>query len=216
MRSLAIETSRSTYTVTLTDGDRRSTDRTSRFDEDFDGIAGLVRRVLHSQGRTAADLDALAVNAGPGNLTSVRAGLSYANGLSFAAGTPLHFTNTLQILAFSARERTGGDLPTLAAHPARGAHSSVAYVGLFLPDGDPRVGFGPMEDLVPRLAAGLPELVTAGAARDRVPALAPGTRVHDSGLDAATSEGLAAMLLAAGVGLLVLRSSTDLEELRTG
>ncbi|NHC13385.1 tRNA (adenosine(37)-N6)-threonylcarbamoyltransferase complex dimerization subunit type 1 TsaB [Motilibacter deserti] len=190
--SLAVETSRSTYSVTLTRGGERSSDRTSRFDADFDGIAGLVRRVLAAADCPVSDVEAIAVNSGPGNLTSVRAGLSYVNGLSFATGAPVHYASTLEVLAFLAEGEAAGR-PVLVAHPARGAQSSISYLGLFGAQGAPSFWFGPVEEAAERLA-GLPEVVVAGANRRYALGGLAGLALHDSGVDAASSDGLAAML----------------------
>nr|WP_231126533.1 hypothetical protein [Motilibacter aurantiacus] len=168
------------------------TDSTSRFDADFDGISGLVRRVLAAAGCPVAEVDAIAVNAGPGNLTSVRAGLSYVNGLAFATGIAVHHASTLEVLAFLAADVAAGR-PVLAAHPARGAQSPVSYLGLFTPGAAPELWFGPVEQAVERLA-GITELVVAGANRRFALEGLDGPALHDSGVDAPTSEGLAAML----------------------
>jgi tRNA threonylcarbamoyladenosine biosynthesis protein TsaB len=64
------------------------------------------------EGRAYADLDAIAVSAGPGGYTSLRVGASVAKGLCFALDKPLIAINTLEALARA----------SFVAYPTKGVH----------------------------------------------------------------------------------------------
>lgn len=59
----------------------------------------MIENLLRISGRSAADLDALAVNAGPGSFTGVRIGVSAVKGLAFTAGLPCVPVSTLLSMA---------------------------------------------------------------------------------------------------------------------
>ena len=52
-------------------------------------LAPAVRRLLDGAGRRLADLDGIALSAGPGSYTGLRVGMSYAKGLAFGTGLPV-------------------------------------------------------------------------------------------------------------------------------
>ena len=59
----------------------------------------LVELLLKNIGMSVADLDAVAVSAGPGSFTGVRIGVSAAKGLAWAADKPCAAVSTLAALA---------------------------------------------------------------------------------------------------------------------
>ena len=65
-------------------------------------LAPYLQEVLQEAGLRAADLDAVAVSAGPGSYTGLRVGVSTAKGFCFGCGKPLIGVDTLRILALQA------------------------------------------------------------------------------------------------------------------
>jgi len=64
-----------------------------------------IRRLLTETGYRPADLLAVAVTAGPGSYTGLRVGMAAAKGFCYALGIPLIAENTLNMMAFAAREQ---------------------------------------------------------------------------------------------------------------
>ena len=59
----------------------------------------IVEHILKNTGLTVADMDAIAVAAGPGSFTGIRIGVSAAKGLAFAADKPAAGVSTLAAMA---------------------------------------------------------------------------------------------------------------------
>jgi tRNA threonylcarbamoyladenosine biosynthesis protein TsaB len=64
-----------------------------------------IARLLEETGHRARDLQAVAVSAGPGSYTGLRVGMAAAKGLCYALDIPLIAENTLNVMAFAAREQ---------------------------------------------------------------------------------------------------------------
>lgn len=62
----------------------------------------IVEHILQNTGLTMADVDAVAVAAGPGSFTGIRIGVSAAKGLAFAADKPAIAVSTLAAMARNA------------------------------------------------------------------------------------------------------------------
>lgn len=71
-------------------------------------LVPLIRAAFAQTPHDLPDLAAVAVGAGPGSYTALRAGLSAAKGLCLARGLPLIQVSTLRALATGARARLGG------------------------------------------------------------------------------------------------------------
>lgn len=63
----------------------------------------LMDGMLHNAGLTAADMDLIAVAAGPGSFTGLRIGVSAAKGLAWALDLPCCGVSTLEAMAENAR-----------------------------------------------------------------------------------------------------------------
>lgn len=59
----------------------------------------IVEHIMQNTGLTMADIDAVAVAAGPGSFTGIRIGVSAAKGLAFAADKPVVGVSTLAAMA---------------------------------------------------------------------------------------------------------------------
>lgn len=76
-------------------------------------LDGIVERALSEAKTTLADLDAIAVTAGPGLIGGVTVGLSLAKGLALASGKPLIALNHLEGHALTVRLTHGVPFPYL-------------------------------------------------------------------------------------------------------
>lgn len=66
----------------------------------------FVKEIMQQQGITPADLDAVAVSAGPGSYTGLRVGVATAKGLCYTWEKPLIAVSTLQMMAQGVLSRT--------------------------------------------------------------------------------------------------------------
>lgn len=64
-------------------------------------ILSLIDELLAEASIAKQDIDAIAVNHGPGSFTGIRVGVSTAQGLGYALGVPVYGVSSLQILALS-------------------------------------------------------------------------------------------------------------------
>ncbi|MDT0631865.1 tRNA (adenosine(37)-N6)-threonylcarbamoyltransferase complex dimerization subunit type 1 TsaB [Rubrivirga sp. S365] len=129
MLTLGIETAADVCAVALLDGDDllvRSAVHVPR--AHGRRLAPLVAEALAHAGRDAADLDLVAVSAGPGSYTGLRIGMSTAKGLCLSTGAGLAAVPTLRALA----DGVGGAV--VVALPSR---RGEVYAALY--DGDAEV-----------------------------------------------------------------------------
>jgi tRNA threonylcarbamoyladenosine biosynthesis protein TsaB len=75
----------------------------------------MLDRLLNASHLTLADLDLIAVTAGPGSFTSVRIGLATAQGLAFVHKTPLVALDSLRVLASQPESENAAVMPMLDA-----------------------------------------------------------------------------------------------------
>jgi tRNA threonylcarbamoyladenosine biosynthesis protein TsaB len=177
--SMAVETTTVTYGVAVFTGREVHAHRTVRRDDPaFDSIGALAAAVLADTGHAFTALGLLAVNAGPGNLTSVRAGIAYVNGLAFSVGAEVVSVDALTLLAREVSPEL--DEPVLCLRNAGTGH---AYAGLFRAGQEPVLRHGQLDAVVRELAGSLPSLYVAGVFRAEARALLPDAVVKDSGTD---------------------------------
>ncbi len=67
-----------------------------------------IQRLMGETGLRPGDLQAVAVTAGPGSYTGLRVGMAAAKGFCYALDIPLIAENTLNMMAFAAREQLPG------------------------------------------------------------------------------------------------------------
>jgi len=138
-----------------------------------EALMPLIARVMRQSGLGFADLDRIAVTAGPGSFTGLRVGLSAARGLALAAGKPAVGLTTLTAYAAPVVAQNA-EPPVISAIDAR--HGQV-YFQVVRGDGSPliRPRVAPIEEALAAARFGAPHLV-GNAARilaDRWPADAP-------------------------------------------
>jgi len=167
-----------TGTVGIGAGDGTVAHQASRRDEPgFAGLGGLVDRALAELGGAVADVSRLAVDIGPGNLSSVRAAAAYVNGLAFSLGLEIFCVSSLELLATQYSQQ--GSLPVLCMRKASGGN---AYLGLYRGAEPVWLAFGQLGPTVVALCGSLPELAVAGGPADTVAKVLPETHVADTGL----------------------------------
>lgn len=143
---LAIETSSAVGSIAL-EVDGQVAERTIATPrEQTERVLGLIDELLAAAGIALTALDAIVFGRGPGSFTGLRVAAAVAQGLGFAAGTPLVPVSSLAALA-----QRGFD----TAHPARGREAPLEALCLV----DARMG--ELYSACFRLRGGTPEIQSA-------------------------------------------------------
>lgn len=108
MKILGIDTSAKTSSVGICDDDKI-------VDELFldkglthsETILPMIDEILTRNGITLDDIDALAVNNGPGSFTGIRIGVAVVKGLAFEKNIPCYEVSTLDSIAFNCKDKNG-------------------------------------------------------------------------------------------------------------
>lgn len=105
MKVLGIDTASGFASIALLDGDLVLADTRSDTAGHRADLLVLVDEVCTRAGITAAQLDGIAIGAGPGSFTGLRIGMATAKGIAFAAQRPLWAVSSLAALAHAELER---------------------------------------------------------------------------------------------------------------
>lgn len=135
MRILALDTSTRTASVAVLGG-LREVEIDHAVGSHSDDLIALVDRALSDAGLRLADLDAVAVGAGPGSFTGLRIAMATGKGLCFASGLPLWTASSLAALALDAADTlAAADPPEDPAGalfvPLCDARRDEVFIGLY-------------------------------------------------------------------------------------
>ncbi|MEO7265680.1 MAG: tRNA (adenosine(37)-N6)-threonylcarbamoyltransferase complex dimerization subunit type 1 TsaB [Ferruginibacter sp.] len=93
-------------------------------------LHGAIQEILKVSSITINELDAIAVNEGPGSYTGLRVGMASAKGLCFALNKPLITVNSLELLATAVAAEIGKDSDSLIC-PMIDARRMEVFTALF-------------------------------------------------------------------------------------
>lgn len=93
-------------------------------------VLQLVELMLAAASITLADVDGLAIGAGPGSFTGLRIGMSTAKGLAFATGKPLWAVSSLAALALDIDRMDDID-PGAVVVPLMDARRGEVFAGFY-------------------------------------------------------------------------------------
>jgi tRNA threonylcarbamoyladenosine biosynthesis protein TsaB len=144
----------------------------------FQSIGELTASLVAGIGAKLADISRVGLDVGPGSLSSVRAGVAYANGLAFSLGVPIYSLSSLELMA--AEALTSHDLPVICM---RKSQAGNIYAGLFSKYRPPTLRYGQLSRTIAELAGDAQEICVAGAYSSAVGDVLPQTRVHVTGID---------------------------------
>ncbi len=100
MKRLGMDTSTRACSVAVSDGAVVLAEITiAGRDRPSDQLMTSVQQVLAAAGLTLADLDGVAVSAGPGSFTGLRVGVTAAKTLAYTLGKPVTAVSSLDVLA---------------------------------------------------------------------------------------------------------------------
>ncbi|RMH42059.1 MAG: tRNA (adenosine(37)-N6)-threonylcarbamoyltransferase complex dimerization subunit type 1 TsaB [Deltaproteobacteria bacterium] len=201
MKLLAIDTSTWTTSVAVVCPAGVVVQRERAVDTHSDVLLALVDDALHAAGMTPADLDGVAVGAGPGSFTGLRIGMATAKGLCFALGVPLWTVSSLAALA-----RDAGPHPGRTVIAALDAKKSEVFAAAYAV-GDDRVPHALSDEVVCR-----PRGLAAALGNPAAPVVV-GTAVAAypdafAGWDARVAPAARATPSAESVGMLALCGAT--------
>lgn len=134
---LALDTSTSSMTVALADGDAVLAERKVKAQRDHSvRLLPEIEELVRSVGMRPRDVRAIAVGRGPGSYTGVRIGVTAAKTFAWALGIPLYAVSTLEALALGGwREASGGGAVgagrSVWVVPALDGRRGQAYTSLF-------------------------------------------------------------------------------------
>jgi tRNA threonylcarbamoyladenosine biosynthesis protein TsaB len=166
VRLLGIDTATATAGIAIVDEDGRvlAEARHATAGRGADLLVA-IDQVCRAAGVAPAELDAIAIGAGPGSFTGLRIGMATAKGIAFAAGRPLWAVSSLAALAADAIEELADQLLLVHADGVICAALDARRGELFAGCYRHGVPLGPERVMPPgELAAWVTELAGAGAA----------------------------------------------------
>jgi tRNA threonylcarbamoyladenosine biosynthesis protein TsaB len=144
----------------------------------FQSIGELTASLVAQAGAKLSDISRIGLDVGPGSLSSVRAGVAYANGLAFSLGAPIYGLSSLELMATEVL--ANHDLPVICMRKSQGGN---VYAGLFTKLGPPTLRYGQLSQTIAELAGDARELCVAGAYRCAVSEVLPQAQVHVTEID---------------------------------
>ncbi len=102
MRVLGIDSATLTIGVAILDGERVIAEARHDAKGRTNDLLVTIDRLCREAAVAPAELDAIAIGAGPGSFTGLRIGMATAKGIAFAAGKPLWAVSSLAALAHDA------------------------------------------------------------------------------------------------------------------
>lgn len=94
-------------------------------------VQTAIQQLLKTVALSFADIDAIAVTAGPGSYTGLRVGLASAKGLSYALNKPLLTLNTLEVLTTAAK-KSPNNQPGILYCPMIDARRMEVFTALYI------------------------------------------------------------------------------------
>lgn len=149
-------------------------------------LGQMAEGMLQDASAVVSDLTDMLVDIGPGRLSAVRAGVSFANALSFGLKIPLTPVNASGTLGMQASLATG--LPALVIHKSA---AGAAYIGRYQDGGLQSLRYGPLSETLAKSAEGITRAALIGQEAD-----VPGITFSDGGPDIITAAAFAAVLAA--------------------
>jgi tRNA threonylcarbamoyladenosine biosynthesis protein TsaB len=147
-------------------------------------VLQLVERMLATASLGLADLDGLAIGAGPGSFTGLRIGMSTAKGLAFATGKPLWAVSSLAALALDVGHLDGVD-PGAVVVPLIDARRGEVFAGFYRLAGGTAQALAEERVLAPEALSDAIAEVARAARATRVLALGDGLDAYADVLAAA-------------------------------
>jgi tRNA threonylcarbamoyladenosine biosynthesis protein TsaB len=126
MKLLAIETATLTASVAVVTPDGPLAQRERAVDTHSDVLLSLIDDTLRAAGVSIAEIEGVAVGAGPGSFTGLRIGMATAKGICFARQVPLWAVSSLAVLA----QEAATDVPTVVI-PVLDARRGELFAGCY-------------------------------------------------------------------------------------
>jgi len=141
-------------------------------------LSSIIATALSQSGLALDDVQTIAVNIGPGALSSVRSGAAFANALAYSLGATVYAFTSFELMGIVAAKVHR--CPVLCS--ARAANG-FAYVGIYRAGRRPVMGFGRLETLAPAAIDGIKRVAVAGDHKRLLCNMLGNGRAFDSGID---------------------------------